>query len=278
MRDLLRKVFYNQLYGNGFSRASFTLFGIFIQECRVGFRQFFSWRFPIFSLYRLAVVFLSSVLRLFLGRSLKYSFAFGGEDKILEGIYKPIIDKPGYYVDVGCNHPIFLSNTYGLYRKGWRGVCVDANKDLIKKHKKYRPKDISICALVSNEEKEREFYKVSNDGLSTTEKNNLAEKEIQVLGYQTEIHHSKTLTTILQEVAAPRHIDILSIDVEEHDFQVLQSLNFDLFKPKLIVIEDETFDIYKTADHRIVDYLDVNGYGLEGYVLKNLYFTLKETL
>ncbi|WP_422362089.1 FkbM family methyltransferase [Reichenbachiella sp.] len=207
---------------------------------------------------------------------MKYSFGFSGEDRILEGIYKPIIDQPGYYVDVGCNHPVHLSNTYGLYRKGWRGVCIDANIDLIKKHKKYRPKDRAICALVSNEEREREFYKVSNDGLSTTEKKNLSEKEIQVLGYQTEVHHSKTLTNILNEVSAPQCIDILSIDAEEHDFQVLQSLDFDLFKPKVIVIEDETFNIYKTASHQIVEYLDVRGYGLEGFVLKNLYFRLKE--
>ena len=216
-------------------------------------------------------------MRLLLGRSLKYSFGFSGEDRILEGIYKPIIDQPGYYVDVGCNHPVFLSNTYGLYRKGWRGVCVDANRDLINKHKKYRPKDISVCALVSNEEKEREFYKVSNDGLSTTERKNLSEKEIQALGYQTEIHQAKTLTTILSEASAPQHIDILSIDVEEHDFQVLQSLDFDLYKPTVIVVEDETFDFYKIARHQIVEYLEDKGYNLEGYVLKNLYFRLKET-
>ncbi|MDW3211325.1 MAG: FkbM family methyltransferase [Reichenbachiella sp.] len=278
MRAFLRRAFHHQLYGNGYSRARFSLLGIFIQECKVIFTQFFSWRFPIFSLYRLVVIFISSIVRLLLGRSLKYSFGFSGEDRILEGIYKPVIDRPGYYVDVGCNHPVFLSNTYGLYRKGWRGLCIDANEDLIKKHRKYRPKDLAICALVSNEEKEREFYKVSNDGLSTTEKGNLAEQEIQRLGYQTETHHSKTLTSILRDAGAPEHIDILSIDVEEHDFQVLQSLDFNAFKPKVIVIEDETFDVYDARDHRIVDFLIARGYDLEGYVLKNLYFSLKKSI
>ena len=31
----------------------------------------------------------------------------------------------GFFVDVGCFHPIKYNNTYRLYRKGWRGVNID---------------------------------------------------------------------------------------------------------------------------------------------------------
>jgi hypothetical protein len=31
----------------------------------------------------------------------------------------------GFFVDVGCFHPLFYSNTWKLYKKGWRGVNID---------------------------------------------------------------------------------------------------------------------------------------------------------
>ena len=39
-----------------------------------------------------------------------------GEDKVLQEILKININK-GFYVDVGCYHPIKHSNTYLLYKK-----------------------------------------------------------------------------------------------------------------------------------------------------------------
>lgn len=53
------------------------------------------------------------------------TYAQAGEDVILDFLinYQP----SGFYVDVGCNHPLRGSNTYRFYRKGWRGICVDAN-------------------------------------------------------------------------------------------------------------------------------------------------------
>jgi hypothetical protein len=260
------------LYRKTYSRALFTLYGQVIKECRVALNQFFTWRYPIFSFIRVIGNLASSLLRLFLGRGLKYSYSFTGEDRILESLCKPLITENGFYVDVGCNRPIFLSNTYLFYKRGWRGICVDANGKLIKKYSRFRPRDKAICALVSDSGKEKEFYKLSNDVLSTTEAHIVTSYLKQGYTSETTLMQPQSLTQVLDNANAPTVFNILSIDVEEHDFNVLQSLDFNKYTPEIIVIEIEDFTPDKPESNRVFNFLSTKGYSLEGFVLTNLYF------
>ncbi len=272
MISILRKTLASYLYHSARSRALFSLYGVVIKEVRVSFRQFFTWDYPFTSLVRVITIILSTLNRLFLGRSLKYSFSFTGEDRILEGLLKPIITENGFYVDVGCNHPIFLSNSYGFYRKGWKGICVDANKELIKKYRYYRPKDIAVCALVSDQTQELTFHNSQNDVLSTVEMSNVELMRQEGLSYNLSRMIPQTLTAILQKCNAPPQFEFLSIDVEEHDLNVLMSLDLNKFKPNVIVVEDESFDPVDPKNNRIYNYLKQWNYEIEGFILKNLYF------
>ena len=238
----------------------------------MAFSQFYTFRHPFSSLLRTIGVIFSSLLRLFLGRSLRYSFAFTGEDRIIESILKPTFQYQGYYVEVGANHPKFLSNSYGLYRRGWRGVCIDANEALITKYAYYRPKDLAICALVSDKAINRTFYKVQNNVLSTTSpegKDAVLKEGLEVQSIEMK---SKTLNQILAECSTPNTFDLLSVDAEEHDLEVLQGLDFNQFQPKLVVVEDENFDWEMPEKSPIYCLMKQHDYQLEGFVLKNLYF------
>ena len=272
IKEFARNKLQKSLYHSAYSRSLYSLFGIVIKETQVAFRQFFTWQYPVRSFARVISVFLSALVRFPLGRSLRYSYGFTGEDRIIEGILKPIINECGNYVDVGCNHPKFLSNTYGFYRKGWTGICIDANEKLIEKYAFYRPKDVAVHALVSNVIEERTFYQAENDVLSTTENSNLS--EITKLGLSYKIHklNTRTLTSILIENKVPKEFDILSIDAEEHDFNVLTSLDFDVYSPKLIIIEDETFDFENCINNQFYIFMKEKKFRLVGFVLKNAYF------
>lgn len=243
-----------------------------IKECSVSFSQFFTWHYPIRSFLRTLGIIITSLLRLLLGRSLKFSYGFTGEDRILESLIKPRITEPGFFVDVGCNHPIFLSNTYLFYRRGWRGVCVDANEKLIRRYKYYRPKDHAVCALVSDTKETRTFYHLTNDVLSTTEPEFLKSYTDQGQKFYTTAMEPVSLTTILDNARAPQHIDLLSIDTEEHDFHVLKSLDLTRYTPSIIIIEVENFNPADPSENPVVSYLVSNKYKLEGFVLTNLYF------
>jgi hypothetical protein len=153
------------------------------------------------------------------------------------------------------------------------GICIDANKELIDLYALYRPKDRAVAALVSDEGKEREFYQVQNDVLSTTERAFLEEYHKEGLTIDVQHRMPYTLTEILKRAHTPTDFDLLSVDTEEHDLQVLRSLDLHLYHPRLIVVEDEGFDPLFPGHNQIYRYLSGFGYALQGYALKNLYFT-----
>lgn len=272
MKTYLQRRLNRSLYNSAYSRGFYTLIGVTSKEIRYAFKQFYTFKYPFRSLISVFGVLYSSITRLLLGRSLKYSFAFTGEDRVIEGVLTPVISETGFYVDVGCNHPKFFSNTYGLYRKGWRGLCIDANEELIEKYRLQRPKDKAVCEVVSNEEKEVDFYEIENNVLSTMDQKNLEEAIKLNLSYKSVKRKTSTLTTILKKYNVSNDIDVLSIDAEEHDFEVLSSLDFSLYQPKLIIVEDETFDFKDYHINEFAKFLNEKGYDMVGYVLKNAYF------
>jgi hypothetical protein len=271
--DRIRQHLHTLLYQKAYSRAVFTTFGLAAKEIRVSFPQFFTWRSPVLSFFRAIKYMLLPLLRLMQGRSVKWDYGFTGEDRLIESLLKTRITYNGFYVDVGCNDPRFLSNSFLFYRRGWRGICVDASEQLISKHRMIRPKDIAVCALVSDTTQERTFYELTNSVLSTTETQFLSEYVAQ--GQQikkTRRLPPQTLTQILDTCQAPTLFDFLSIDAEEHDLQVLQSLDFNRYTPRLIIIEDETFDPANPAANAIFRFLSEKQYRLAGSILKNVYY------
>jgi Methyltransferase FkbM domain len=266
------------LYKKAYTRAFFTSLGILLQEIRVSCAQFFTLRYPISSSLRCLKYTFYSIERAMMGRSTRITYSFTGEEKIIEGLLKPIITIPGSYVDVGCNHPMFISNTFYFYRRGWRGLCIDANQSLIDKFAKARPRDKAICALVSNQKHPMEFIQYSNNVLSSVDKD-------LVEGYVSEgqevinrsVRQPKTLTEILDSQNASKDFDLLTVDVEEHDMSVIESLDFDKYRPKLIVVEVEDMDPSNPGTHKMYQYLITKGYQFKGVVLKNAYFLLGET-
>ncbi|MFA7355121.1 MAG: SAM-dependent methyltransferase, partial [Sulfurimonadaceae bacterium] len=75
------------------------------------------------------------------GYALK-SYSQEGEDMILRRLFEQ--QPNGFYVDVGAHHPKRFSNTYFFYKKGWRGINIDAMPNSMELFNKIRPRDINI--------------------------------------------------------------------------------------------------------------------------------------
>ena len=73
-----------------------------------------------------------------------------GEDLVLADLTKNIAE--GFYVDVGCYHPLHLNNTYLLYKKKWNGINIDISEFSIKLFNYLRPDDTNINSAVSSSE------------------------------------------------------------------------------------------------------------------------------
>jgi hypothetical protein len=68
-------------------------------------------------------------------------------------------------------------------------------------------------------------------------------------------------------------IDFLSIDIEGAEFDVLQTLDFEKWKPKIIVAEYNSMHAGK--DYRLVDLLIPKGYALQHMTNSNFVFVAK---
>ena len=158
-----------------------------------------------------------------------------GEDLEVIKVFENIDN--GFFVDIGCYHPLHLSNTYLLYKKNWRGINVDLSELSIDLFNSIRPEDININSAVSNSEGQVTYYfqkKISQLG---TLKSDEAKKRMQGNIKEREMKSQKLTTIIKNTKYNNKKIDFLNIDAEGSDFDVLKSLDFNIYRPKLICIE-----------------------------------------
>ena len=163
------------------------------------------------------------------------------EDLILKDIFKKI--SKGFYVDVGCYHPIHLSNTYLLYQKGWRGINIDLSEYSIELFDHTRNDDLNINAAVTNFDGKISFFYQKELSQITSVKKNTALKRMQGLIKEKKIDGYKLETILTNSKYKNKRIDFLNIDVEDGDFDALCSINFDVYRPKVICIEIDEFNI-----------------------------------
>ena len=189
----------------------------------------------------------------------KSSFAQFGEDLIINKILSKTI---GNYLDLGSFHPIFFSNTFLLYLRGWRGVNIDGNKEAIKISKKIRPLDKNIHAFLSDK-KQNKYYiknrKVPAMNRLSDQLDNLNENE------DYDIIETKNLNDVIEgHENYLTKLYYLNIDIEFYDEVILKTFNFERYHPLLISIESHSFDFYKK--NSICKFLEQHNYSIHSYV------------
>ena len=216
--------------------------------------------------------------------SKKKYFSFSGVDVIIENIFRDKND--GFYIDVGCQHPIKNNNTYLLYKKGWKGINVDLDIDNIDLFNIARPKDDNINIAVSNKVGETDLYFYHKKSpINTIDKKTSDFQTAQV----SEIKKIKT-NSLINIINSSRYnnnkIDLLSIDVEGHELQVLEGLDFNLYKPNVIVVEYldlsakkleiKNLDIENILKTELYNFLLAKNYILANYIYSDLIFINKK--
>ena len=174
------------------------------------------------------------------------------EDILINRFFRKKND--GFYVDIGCYHPIKGSLTYYLYKKGWRGLNVDLSKVSIDLFKLARPKDYNVHAAVTNFDGETHFFE---NGMinqqNTLENSGTNLKKIKINAFK--------LQTLLDKLNI-NHIDFLNIDVEGSDYKVVANLNLNKIRPKMICIEENRYDIKDIINDTIQGFMNSNDYFL----------------
>ena len=169
------------------------------------------------------------------------TYAMEGEDLEIVKILKNINN--GFFVDAGGFHPLDRNNTYLLYKKNWRGINIDLSEFSIDLFNFIRPEDININVAVANEDGEVNYYYLKKLSQLSTIKKDIAIKGMHGNIKENKIN-SKRLTSIIGNTKFKnKKIDFLNIDLEGADFDALKSLDFEIYRPKLICVEIHDKDI-----------------------------------
>jgi FkbM family methyltransferase len=196
----------------------------------------------------------------------KKTYSLFQEDLFIKKYFKD--RSKGFFIDVGCYHPLDGNNTQLLYKEGWSGINFDINHYSIKLFKYIRKRDTNIHSGISNKKtKLTMYYRKEINMLNTLDKkiakihfrNGFKKRNVQV----------NTLNFFISKYFKKlKKIDFLNIDVEGVELNVLKSLNFKRYKPQLICIEihnsknmyDTNYDYLKSNE--IYKYLINKKYNL----------------
>ncbi len=212
-------------------------------------------------------IYLTKVFRIF--------YSQFGEDIILKGFISRNIND-GFYVDVGCYHPKKYSNTYKLYKRGWRGINIDLDRLKIKAFEWVRPQDHNVTAAISDQKSTVKVYSFGHYSLVSTIDEETALKDIDKVKSVREVE-TNTLNEIIDDSPfAGRQIDFLTIDVEGHDLNVVKSLDFDKYKPKLVIVESHLMNMDQIKESQMYQLLKERGYYLINWVGFSLFFTFPD--
>ena len=213
-------------------------------------------------------------------RSRKISYSLTSIDLLIAHIFKN--QKKGFFVDVGCNHPVYNNNTYLMYKKGWRGINIDLDKKSIDLFNLYRKYDCNRNIAVSSKFEDAELYFYHEKSpINTINKKSADFQKAQPKVIKKIKTH--TLNSII--TGSPffdKKIDFLTVDVEGHELEVLKGFDFKKYSPKIIVIEYldlslqkleiNNFNFHNVLSSPVYQYLIENNYTLVNWIHSDLVF------
>jgi FkbM family methyltransferase len=152
-----------------------------------------------------------------------------------------------------------LSNTYALYRKGWRGLEIDANPELSAIFSKFRPGDRFIHSAVGREQGNIEIalFDEAEFNCTTDQLSKVPER------LQQNVRRVRVPINPLSAILGANNVqmvDFLNIDCEGNDLNVLQSNDWSRWRPRVICVEDHARN-WQQSD--IAIYLSGLGYTLK---------------
>jgi FkbM family methyltransferase len=183
------------------------------------------------------------------------------EDYILSYVFRDVAK--GIYVDVGAFDPDALSVTKHFHRRGWRGVNIEPNPDLLAAFQKARPDDVNLGVGISDTAGTLTFFKFDkrSSGLSTFDPS-IAWRHRQAGHVYNELTIPiVTLTDALDKAGTVKGpFELLNIDVEGFERKVLAGLDVAKYTPRVIALEANAPLSEERTQHKWEDLLFGRGY------------------
>ena len=165
----------------------------------------------------------------------KKTYSLTGVDLVIDHLFKNI--SKGLYIDVGCNHPIKFNNTYLLYKRGWSGINIDSDHTAIELFNKFRNNDFNVRSIVSEDENVKKLYFYHKRSSLNTLSKELVDSRLLKPSKVIE-EKSVILNKIIEDSPYKNSkINLLSIDIENHEFEVLKNFSFSKYNVDVLIVE-----------------------------------------
>ena len=143
----------------------------------------------------------------------------------------------GWFLEIGANEPVTLSQTHHLERIGWRGVLVEPIPELANRLLRERPGSTVVEAVCSRPgSPPRLPLRLTEDSGHATLMQEFADASDVLRGT---IQVDVTTADVVIETVLGGKVDFISIDVEGHEAEVLAGLNLERWRPSLVLVEDD---------------------------------------
>ena len=172
------------------------------------------------------------------GMYAKRSWSQCGEDLIAAFVMDTLGVPRPRYLDLGAHHPYYLNNTYLFYRRGARGVNVEADPVLAARLRRARPRDVTVNMGVGPQPGALQFHVMSVPTLNTFSAEE-ASRYCAEGGHRIERTVVVEVHTFAQlvEVHCNDGLDFVSLDVEGLDLPVLRTVDFTRYRPLVFCVE-----------------------------------------
>ena len=208
----------------------------------------------------------------------KSSHSQQGEDLIVEAMCESLSIGNLTYLDVGAADPIQLNNTYKFYERGCRGVLVEPNPTFCRKLEAQRPRDKVLNIGIGFEDRDAaDYYMVG--GPDGEYLNTFSRKDVETIREKAPDFHPivkvikmplVNINKIMEEQfhGAP---EFLSMDTEGLDLDILKSLDFNRYRPKIVCVETLVLGSHR-METEILDLMQSKEYSIRGATFVNTIF------
>jgi FkbM family methyltransferase len=145
--------------------------------------------------------------------------------------------KNGFYIDVGANDPVEHSVTKAFYDAGWHGINIEPLPSFHQEFLKQRPRDINLAIAAGAADGSLTLFDVPSVNGWASPDAAVAEAH-RADGFEvTELTVPvRTLAGVCEEHVRG-DIHFLKVDVEGFEGEVLRGMDFEKWRPWLLVIE-----------------------------------------
>lgn len=195
------------------------------------------------------------------------------QDFFLWSNYLSNIDS-GKFIDIGANKPVTNSNSFFFEKNDWTGVAIDPLKHFQPEWIKERKTPL-ICGAVSDSICDEPFIEILpsagwEHALSGF-KAHVRTEDLALYEHKEYLVATKPLSLYIAE---PSKVDLILIDVEGAEMAVLRGIDFTVFSPNYLLIEN---DRTMGGSETLRNYLKDQGYKCVARIAATDDFYVKKT-